>query len=51
VPHTRKETNLIAMRFDPAKPAASTPLSSAAMRGQLTVLKTDIHTRAAQAQR
>lgn len=34
------------MPFDPTKPAANSPNSSAEMRAQLTALNTDIQTRA-----
>jgi hypothetical protein len=34
------------MPFDPTKPAANSPNSSAEMRGQLTSLNADIHQRA-----
>ena len=33
------------MPFDPAKPAANSPLASAEMRAQLTALNSDIQTR------
>lgn len=38
------------MPFDPTKPAANSPNSSAEMRAQLTALNTDIQTRATAAQ-